>query len=194
MVTAAILPLSTTTGAVQQLGATADAIIVEARLTTLTANCPCCGVAASRRQSAYSRTLADLPWQGIPVVVRLVVRRFWCDNPTCPRAIFAERVPDLAIPYARKTRHLLAVLTQLGFALGGEGDRRWLTILGMPASGATLLRLVRSTMVTSIATSAAIVIDDFALRCGQRFRTITTRTASGRVPPPRPRSPAGGTS
>lgn len=62
MAATAILPLAATEAAIQQLIPTADAITIEVRLTAPTAICPCCGVAASRRQSQYQRTLADLPW------------------------------------------------------------------------------------------------------------------------------------
>jgi hypothetical protein len=64
--------------------------------------------------------LADLPWQGIPVAVRLRVRRFFCDQKACNRAIFAEPLPGLAARYARRTERLDSWFTHISFALGGE--------------------------------------------------------------------------
>ncbi len=45
--------------------------------------------------SRYWRTIADQPWAGRPVAIRLRVRRFFCLNRRCPRRIFTERLPDL---------------------------------------------------------------------------------------------------
>jgi transposase len=54
----------------------------------------------------YTRMLADLPWQGIPVTVRLRVGRFFCDQKACNRAIFAEPLPGVAASYGRRTERL----------------------------------------------------------------------------------------
>jgi len=77
-----------------------------------------------RYHSRYTRTLADLPWQGIPVTVSLCVRRFFCDEGACDRVIFAERLPGVAAYYSRRTERLDEWFTQLSFALGGEAGSR----------------------------------------------------------------------
>src|SRR5262245_45629259 len=55
-----------------------------------TSRCPLCSAPSSRIQSRYTRTLADLPWQGISVRLLLGVRRFFCETDDCPRRIFTE--------------------------------------------------------------------------------------------------------
>jgi transposase len=42
--------------------------------------CSTCGTPARRVQSRYVRTLADLPWHGVAVRLRLRLRRFFCDQ------------------------------------------------------------------------------------------------------------------
>jgi hypothetical protein len=41
------------------------------------------------------RTLADLPWAGIAVHLRILVRQFFCDNATCRKAAAAVLVSQL---------------------------------------------------------------------------------------------------
>jgi len=74
-----------------------------AQTSTSAAQCPTCAKRSARVHSRYMRTLADLPWQGVPVSVHLRVRRFFCDEVACQRSIFAERLPGVAAPYARRT-------------------------------------------------------------------------------------------
>jgi transposase IS204/IS1001/IS1096/IS1165 family protein len=54
--------------------------------------CPLCGGLSGRVHSRYTRTLADLPWQGRAVAVRVRARRFRCATAGCPRRIFTERL------------------------------------------------------------------------------------------------------
>jgi zinc-finger of transposase IS204/IS1001/IS1096/IS1165 len=56
------------------------------------APCPRCGRAADRVHSRYTRTLADLPWQGRAVCLSLTTRKFYCDWRTCAARASARRV------------------------------------------------------------------------------------------------------
>src|SRR5215210_5388730 len=119
------------------IGVRADenAITLTARTSSRAARCPVCGKRSARVHSRYTRTLADLPWQGIPVTVRLHVRRFFCDEGACDRAIFAERLSGVVAHYARRTERLDGWFTHVSFALGGEAGSRLLKDLGVVVSG-----------------------------------------------------------
>jgi transposase len=151
----------------------ADAnIILVAKTSASTARCPVCGKQSARVHSRYTRTLADLPWQGVPVTVRLHVRRFFCDEAACERAIFAERVPGVAARYGRRTECLDDWLTHVSFALGGEAGARLLKDLGVLVSGDTLLHHIRSLHLQDHKTPRILSVDDFAFRRGTRFGTV----------------------
>jgi transposase len=71
-----------------------------ARTTSAKVYCPLCGTLSRRVHSRYVRTFADLPWQGVPVCVRLHIRRFFCNERFCERAIiFTERLPGVVSHY-----------------------------------------------------------------------------------------------
>ena len=91
------------------------------------AACPACGRPSHRVHSRYTRTLADLPWAGMPVRLRLRVRRFFCDTPHCSQRTFSERLANVAAAHSRKTFRLTQVLCRIGLAVGGEAGINFIT-------------------------------------------------------------------
>ena len=152
--------------------ATQNAITLAARTSSRVARCPVCCARSARVHSHYTRTLSDLPWQGVPVTVRLRVRRFFCDQKTCNRVIFAERLPGLAAHYARRTERLDGWFTHVSFALGGEAGSRLLKDLGVMVSADTLLDHIRSSRLRAHRTPRVLSVDDFAFRRGTRYGTV----------------------
>jgi transposase len=150
----------------------ANVITLDARTSSRVARCPACAKRSARVHSRYTRTLADLPWQGIPVTIRLRVRRFFCEEANCHRAIFAERLPGLAAHYARRTERLDGWFTHVSFALGGEAGSRLLKDLGIVVSGDILLNHIRSTRLQDRETPRLLSVDDFAFRRGTRYGTV----------------------
>src|SRR4051812_49712430 len=117
---------------VEQVLPEPDRVTVVARSRLPTAACPDCRAPSSRVHSRYERRLADLPWQGRPVAVRLRARRFFCAEPACPRRTFAERLPGVARPSARRSERLADVQRQVALALGGEAGTRLPARLPLP--------------------------------------------------------------
>src|SRR6266567_1758057 len=78
-------------------------VTLTVRAASPAAPCPCCGTTSRRIQSRYTRTLRDLPASGRPVHLVLQVRRFFCQERTCMRKIFAEHFPSLTSPRVKFT-------------------------------------------------------------------------------------------
>jgi hypothetical protein len=144
-----------------------DLVIEQVRLTnevTLTmraaspaAPCPYCGTISKRIQSRYTRTLRDLPASGRPVHLVLHVRRFFCQEKTCVRKIFAERFPSLTLPRVKFTLRLQEALREMGFELGGEASARLGKKLSYPGSPDTILRLVKQAELPVASSYAAAI-------------------------------------
>jgi transposase len=123
--------------------------------------------------SRYDRTFSDLPWQGRRVAITVRVRRSWCATVACTRKVFAERLGEAAARHGRRTARLADIQRHLGLALGGAAGARLTHRLAQPASGATLLRMVRRRSHDEPPPPPRVVgIDDWAWKRGQRYGTV----------------------
>jgi transposase len=167
-----LLPVVLPDLSVVQILPARDHIIIVSRARRPHSCCPDCRVPSARVHSRYERKVADLPWQGRAVVIRIQARRFFCVAPACRRRTFTERLPSIVRPSARRTLRLADIHDHLGLALGGEPGARLSDRLAMPVSADTLLRQVCKRPSKPVVSPRVVGIDEWAWRRGRRFGTI----------------------
>src|SRR5260370_15280987 len=143
--------------------------------------CPGCGNLSDAVHCQYQRTVHDVPCGGRSVVLQLCVRKFFCRVPTCPRKVFAERLPDLVQPWARVSNRLLAELKALGLAASAEVSERLAPHLGMQVKAPTLLRYLRTIPSPPDSSVRVLGIDDFGAT--RKVAYVAVRTHERRILP-----------
>jgi hypothetical protein len=113
--------------------------------------------------------------------LQLSARRFFCDQPSCTRSIFTERLPGVVAPYARRTVRLEEWLRALGFALGGEAGARLLCVFGFLASPDTLLRQIRRAPLPTRPAPRVVSVDDWCIRRGHTYGALLVDLERRRV-------------
>ena len=127
---------------VERVSCDADRVVIEAQAAAATAACPGCGTLSARVHGRYRRSLADVAVDGVPMTIRLGVRRFVCREPDCSHGTFAEQVNGLTTPYARYSPPLRGALTAIAVALAGRPGARLAAALGVRVGRDTLLALL----------------------------------------------------
>lgn len=157
-----------------------DRLVVTCERITPSARCPLCGKAAHRIHSRYQRTVRDVPVQRTAVLLVLHVRKFYCDQPTCPRRIFTERLPQVTAPHGRFTFALQQWLAQLGQEHGGAPGARSAKLLGFQVSGRVMLRLLHALPLPAFPAPRVIGLDDWAWKRRQRYGAIVVDLERGK--------------
>src|SRR5260370_42626540 len=78
-----------------RLEADEQSLIAIVETTSSEALCPLCHCRSERIHSRYTRVVADLPWAGWAVRLKLHARRFFCRNQDYQGRRFTERLPSL---------------------------------------------------------------------------------------------------
>ncbi|WP_374723701.1 transposase family protein [Calidifontibacillus erzurumensis] len=74
-----------------------SSLIITIQSTNLSCPWPHCGVPSSRPHSRYNCQVQDLPIGKKSVSLLLLTRKWFCDQTSCDRKIFAERYEWLSI-------------------------------------------------------------------------------------------------
>ena len=141
-------------------------------MTRPAAACPFCGEVSNKTRSHYERTVRDVAWCGIPVVIRFTARRFACVNSACPQKIFCERIPELVPAYGRRTVRFTKTIAALGWATSAEAAARLARDLGLSISADTVLRILRTAPDPELPTPRVLGVDDWTWRKGHSYGTI----------------------
>jgi transposase len=147
-------------------------VLLKAVSSSNSAICSYCRTLSKKRHSVYVRKPQALPCSNTPIQLILSVQRYFCENPVCTHKTFAERIPDTAPFYSRRTIDLDALLNIMGFEMSAEAVRRVCEGLKIAVSPDSVLRLIRKRDFGREPKVRVLGIDDWAFKRGQNYGTI----------------------
>ncbi|UQW99300.1 ISL3 family transposase [Streptomyces sp. RerS4] len=156
---------------VRQVVVADDSLMVDAAGCGPPGGCPQCEHPAARVHSRYWRHIAGLPVGGHKMIVRLRVRRFFCDQSHCRRRTFVEQVAGLTEPRRRSSTAARSATRAVAVELGGRPGQRLCVKLRLHGRRTALLGQLTAPPVPARA-PRILGIDEFAFRRGRTYGTV----------------------
>ncbi|WP_404962391.1 ISL3 family transposase [Streptomyces sp. 147326] len=141
--------------------------------------CPQCRHPAARVHSRYWRHIAGLPVGVHRLIVRLRVRRFFCNQNWCRRRTFVEQVEGLTEPRRRSSTAARSAMRAVAVELGGRPGQRLCARLGLYGRRTTILGQLTAPPVPARAPQI-LGIDEFAFGKGHTYGTVLVDVESSR--------------
>ncbi|WUO34457.1 transposase [Streptomyces sp. NBC_00286] len=165
---------------VEHVSDSSDGLVVEAMATGQPGRCPDCRKRASRVHSSYQRTLDERPLGDRRVMVRLRVRRYFCDHRSCARRTLVEQVGGLTERHRRSSVGLTGWLRSIAAELGGRAGERLCRRIRLAVGRSRLLGLLEAPPVPDRA-PRVLGVDEFAFRKGCTYGIVLVDVEAGRV-------------
>ncbi|SCF49502.1 zinc-finger of transposase IS204/IS1001/IS1096/IS1165 [Micromonospora matsumotoense] len=148
-----------------------ERILVRARTPQRPVACPGRAAVTGRVHGYHQRTLADVPVDARPVVLRVRIRRLVCPT-RGRRRTFREQLPGVLSRYQRRTCRPVSQVGAVVRQLAGRAGVRVLSALAVVVSRHTALRALLRLPLPERRVPRVLGVDDFALCRRRRYATV----------------------
>ena len=142
------------------------------------AKCPKCAIESKHFHSYQEKKPRDLPILGKTVLLRIMQKKYYCDNEKCRAELFIERTGFID-HYSQFTERCRDYMLKVAIHVSCEAAVKILAYQGIRVSGDTLLNMLKAAgSEHERKVGSKIGVDDWAYRKGKTYVCHAWRISS----------------